>query len=937
MTRERHAFPSFRIHPLAAALAAALLMAGCATHDPRPAPMDMPEMPLVRGTTLGNADLPGYPAQGAARVAVPPPSPPRDLGPIRMRAQPGPQPGPQPAAQAHAGQADAGGERVSLNFVDADLPAVVRALARFTGRNFIVDPRVKGQLTLVSEAPVNAATAYQMLVGALRMQGFAIVESGGISRVVPEADAKLLGGAVAGGPDASTGGGLVTRVFTLQYENAANLVPVPRPMIAPSNPINAYPNNNTLVVTDYADNMERIAQVIAGIDTPASLSADIIPVRHGVASDIAVLVGQLLDGPQGAQGADATQRVTVIADPRSNSVLVRASSPARAQLARDLVLRMDNPNTRPGNLHVVYLRNAQAVKLAEVLRGSLTGQSNAQAGGGFVGGGSGGLGGGDMLGGATRNAGLGAGGNRGGMLGEDTSSQGLLGSGASLGGAGAGGATQGVAFSAGGATVQADPTTNTLIISAPEPLYRSLREVIDQLDQRRAQVLVESLIVEVTSENAAEFGIQWMTGGGGLDGSGTSFIGGQNLGGSGINPNAATTLDALAGGLSLGVVRGTVNVLGQEIVNLGVLARALQRVSGTNILSTPNLMTLDNEQASIVVGRTVPFVTGSYVTNSGDGAGNPFQTIEREDVGLTLRLRPQISEGGTVKLDLYQEVSSIDETATTSAGIITRKRALETSVLVDNGQIIVLGGLLEDSGGDSTQSVPILGSLPVLGSLFRYDRRQRTKTNLMIFLRPHIVRTAGDGSRVSLDRYDYMRRVQDNARPEARWPLPVTDAPLLPALDTQGQPASPVPLDPALPGRGTAPESQPLDLRSENQERTLRQAAPPATRTTTEVHAPPPALPAAAAPAEGPPRIAALAAEDVPRDGPAVVLEVANVPSQQEAQRIVQRIRATGLNAYTQVAPGGTGTLVRTRVARNESAQAAQALLRGLGYDARPL
>ncbi|EKU29836.1 general secretion pathway protein D, partial [Alcaligenes sp. HPC1271] len=326
-----------------------------------------------------------------------------------------------------------------------------------------------------------------------------------------------------------------------------------------------------------------------------------------------------------------------------------------------------------------------------------------------------------------------------------------------------------VAFSAGGATVQADPSTNTLIISAPDPVYRSLREVIDQLDQRRAQVLVESLIVEVNAENAAEFGIQWMTGGGNIADGGSGFVGGANLGGSGINKAGVTTLDSLAAGLSLGVVKGTVNVLGQQIVNLGVLARAMERQGGINILSTPNLMTLDNEEASIMVGRTVPFVTGQYTT-TGDGASNPFQTIQREDVGLTLKVRPQISEGGTVKMALYQEVSSLDPTTSVSPSApVTRKRALSTNVLVDDGQIIVLGGLLEDSIEDGQQSVPLLGDIPLVGNLFKYEKRKRTKTNLMVFLRPHIVRNAQDSQSLSLDRYNYMRAVQTGLPDRSTW------------------------------------------------------------------------------------------------------------------------------------------------------------------------
>ncbi len=632
------------------------------------------------------------------------------------------------------------GEDITLNFVEAELDSVVAALARFTQQNFIVDPRVKGQLTLVSEVPVDARTAYEMLLSALRMQGFAVLRTGKVSRVVPEAEARQQGGAVRSG--ASGSGELETRVFALRYENASALVPVLRPMISPNNPINAYPANNTLVVTDYGDNLDRIAQVIAGIDTPAGLNTDIIPIDYGVALDVAALASQMLDTP----GNDLAQRITVVADPRSNSVLVRAGSPARLDLARDLIRRIDSPDSRKGNLHVVYLRNAQAVQLAEVLRAALTGQAGAPAAG------------------AAKPAPTAKDAGR--TAATLPVAQGAAPAEPALGSPAASGT---VAFSAGGATVQADPSTNTLIISAPDPVYRSLREVIDQLDQRRAQVLVESLIVEVNAENAAEFGIQWMTGGGHIADGGSGFVGGANLGGSGVNPKGVTTLDSLAAGLSLGVVKGTVNVLGQQIVNLGVLARALQRQGGTNILSTPNLMTLDNEEASIMVGRTVPFVTGQYTT-SGDGASNPFQTIEREDVGLTLKVRPQISEGGTVKLALYQEVSSIDTAFSVSGNTpVTRKRALSTNVLVDDGQIIVLGGLLEDSIEDGTQAVPLLGDVPLIGNLFKYEKRKRTKTNLMVFLRPHIVRNAQDSQSLSLDRYNYMRAVQAGLPDRSTW------------------------------------------------------------------------------------------------------------------------------------------------------------------------
>ncbi|CAM3358247.1 type II secretion system secretin GspD [Bordetella sputigena] len=912
--RIRHAAarPPRRLAP--AALATLLALGGCAAPDKQAAPPPVPDSPLISAA----ASQPDMGASRTRRTDTPTAPAPRDLGPLHVRVKVNGK-----EVDGNAIAADGAGsqntEPVQLNFVDADLPNVVRAMARYTGRNFVVDPRVKGQLTLVSERPVDPNTAYDMLLGALRMQGVAVIDVNGVSRVVPEADAKLQGVPVAESGQPATSGGLVTRVFRLQYENATNLLPVLRPMIAPNNPINAYPNNNTLVVTDYADNMARIAKVIAEIDNPDSLSADVIPVRYGIASDIAPVVGGMMDT---RGGNDPSQQVTVAADPRSNSVLVRASNPARAQLARELVMRLDNPQTRAGNLHVVYLRNAQAVKLAGVLRGALTGQSDNRGGG--------------AAGASNSASGSDYGSNpfRGGTSvmnpSQSVQTQNALGTGATganasqrFGQNGDNGDrdAQGNAFSVNGATITADPTTNTLIISAPEPLYRSLREVIDELDQRRAQVLVESLIVEVSSDDAAQFGIQWMFGGNGFNGNGSAVFGGTNLNGSGLNLSSgtATTLDALGSGLNVGLVKGTVDALGHQVINLGVLARAMQGQQGTNILSTPNLLTLDNEQASIIVGQTVPFVTGSYVTNSGDGSGNPFQTIEREDVGLTLKLRPQISEGGTVKLDLYQEVSSIDNTTTSTAGIITRKRALDTSVLVDDGQIIVLGGLLEDSGSDGTQSVPILGDLPVIGSLFRYTNRHRTKTNLMIFLRPHIVRGTNDSRRLTLDRYDYMRRVQDNARTPHSWPLPDVDSPQLPTLGTDGQPLS----------------SRPLDLRPSSADQTLRQDPPP-TVTDTRVYPPAPRLPAPPTSMEGLPAVASqLGAGKGKGDngGQALVLQIARADSQAQAQQIVQRVSSTGLQAYTQLAPGGASVLVRTRVARDPAtAGAAAELLTKLGY-----
>ncbi|MDZ4190970.1 MAG: type II secretion system secretin GspD [Pseudomonas sp.] len=689
----------------------------------------------------------------------------------------------QPAAAEEKRSSGLGNQPVQLNFVDADIPAVLRALSRATGRQFLADPRVTGKLTLVSEGEVPAHMAYDMLLAALRMQGFAVVEVAGVSRVVPEADAKLLGGPV-GDADRQAENGMITRTYRLQYENAVNLIPVLRPIVSPNNPINAYPGNNTVVVTDYAENLHRVGQIIANIDTPGAIDTDVVPVQNGIAADIASMVAELLD----VQGSDPTQKVSVIGDPRSNSIILRTGSPERTELARQLIYKLDNAQNNPGNLHVVYLRNAQANKLAQALRGLLTGEGEIAGASGegvrsmLNGGGLGGMG----QGGATGNRAN----NSGGSLNQNGTGQaGSLQNLNTQGGYQPG--EDSVAFSAGGATVQADTTTNTLLISAPAPLYRNLREVIDLLDQRRAQVVIESLIVEVSEDDTSEFGIQWQAG----NLAGNGWIGGANLGGAGINTSAATSIDALPGGLSIGKVSGSVNIPGiGEVLDLKVLARALKSKGGTNVLSTPNLLTLDNEAASIFVGQTIPFITGNYVTTGGGNSNNPFQTIEREEVGLRLNVRPQISEGGTVKLDIYQEVSSVDARASSEAGTVTNKRAIDTSILLDDGQIMVLGGLLQDGFTESSDAVPGLGSIPGIGALFRSDRRSRTKTNLMVFLRPYIIRDSTIGRSITLNRYEFIRRAQGHLQPAHKWPLTDMQAPQLPPADQ----AMPLDIRPAV-------------------------------------------------------------------------------------------------------------------------------------------
>lgn len=648
-------------------------------------------------------------------------------------------------------------EPITLNFVNADIEAVARTMAAITGRNIVVDPRVKGTMTLSTDRPVPPQAAFNQFLATLRLQGFTVVESGGLLKVVPEADAKLQGGGVSVGSAGPAGSQIVTQIFRLNYENANNLVPILRPLISPNNTINVNPGNNSLVITDYADNLQRLARIIAALDVSNATDVEVLNLRHALASDLAPVVQRLLDssgsavaGAPAPAGGDASFRTTVIAEPRSNSLIVRAANPARLGLVRSLVERLDQPGPGgSGNIHVVYLKNADATKLATVLRAALASTSTTNTGGG-----------GGVAAAPAVNTTAGV----------------------------ASPATAPVAASAQpstGGQIQADPATNSLIITAPEPQYRQLRAVIDRLDARRAQVFVESLIAEVNADKAAEFGIQWQ-GPVGRDGNkwvgvlGTNFsIGGANI--------IDLALSAAGKGSTLpstGANFGAAQKVGGVYV-LGFLARFLESNGDGNILSTPNLLTLDNEEAKIVIGQNVPFVTGQYTNaNSGtNGSVNPFQTIERKDVGLTLRVKPQISENGTVKMQIFQEVSSVQASSINSAtGLITNKRSIESNVLVEDGGIVVLGGLLQDEYSGNQEKVPGVGDVPLLGNLFKSETRSRKKTNLMVFLRPVVLRDAAQTDELSLDRYDLMRIKQEGAQPAPSVAVPVNQGPVLPQV-----------------------------------------------------------------------------------------------------------------------------------------------------------
>ena len=644
-------------------------------------------------------------------------------------------------------------------------------MAVITGRNVVVDPRVKGTMTLVTTTPVTPAQALRQFSSQLRTQGFALVESSGLYLVVPEADAKLQSGAVSAGAVPAASGQIITQIFRLNHETANNLVPVLRPLISPNNTINVNPGNNSLIVTDYADNLQRIGTIIAALDVANATGVEIIRLQYAIATDLAPLVTRLIDsGAAGAAGqgqADTSFKTTLLAEPRSNSLILRAANPARLALVRTLVEKLDQgafensstgarqgKDTASGNIYVVYLKNADATKLATTLRAALAANAGSS-------------------GGSTPSIGL--------------SSAPLA---SSTGGASGAASAVNPATSSGlannqpstGGQIQADPSTNSLIITAPEPQYRQLRAVIDKLDARRAQVFVESLIAEVNADKAAEFGIQFQ---GALGKKGDSSIGllGTNFAIGGANIISLATQAAKGGALpSTGGNFGIASKQGNGVYVLGFLARFLESSGEGNVLSTPNLLTLDNEEARIVVGRSVPFVTGQYTSNnSNSGSVNPFQTVERKDVGLTLRVKPQISEDGSVKLQVFQEVSSVDQaTINNPNGPTTDKRSIESNVVVEDGAIVVLGGLLTDEYSGGQEKVPLLGDIPLFGNLFKGEKRGRNKKNLMIFLRPVVVRDAASTESLSMDRYDLMRSLQINAQPTPSVMVPINSGPQLP-------------------------------------------------------------------------------------------------------------------------------------------------------------
>ena len=714
------------------------------------------------------------------------------------------------------------GTPVTLNFVNADIEAVSRAIGAMLNRDILVDPRVKGNITVYNDKPQPLSEAYRNYLSALRGLGFTVVESGGFLKVVPEADAKLQTSTVSVGAPQQRGDVVLTQIFKLNYENPNNLVAVLRPLITANNTINASPGNNSLVITDYADNLQRLGKIISALDQPTGGEMQVVQLKNAVASDIVQTVQKLLDASNqtvpGVPGQSTA--ASVIVEPRTNSLIVRASNQSRMASALAIIDKLDQPvagGGPAGNIWVVYLKNSDAVKMAELLRAAMSAGSSGNGGGGPAGG----TGGSSTPEGRTTvtqnpNAPSGTSGTAGGASAQSTTP---------------------VAASARpstGGQVQADPATNSLIITASEPVYRQMRQVIDQLDVRRAQVYVEALMIQVDAQKAADIGFQWQgllgAGGNSYVGGGTNFAQTPNGGGNLIDlavaagtaskgtttttttTSSGTTISSQVGnGLNIGWVPRI-----NGIYTLAALAHFLETNAGGNVLSTPNLIAMDNEEAKIVVGQNIPLITGSFTNTGGSSSSvNPFQTVERQDVGITLRIKSQIGENGTVRMTIYEENSSVSGTSSQ----VTNKTSVETYVTVDDGSMIALGGLIKDEYNDSTTGVPLLQSIPLLGNLFKSSDRTRHKSNLMLFLRPIVIRNQADADKLTMNRYDSIRAQQQSLQPDHSLLMRVNDAPVAP----QAKPDTRI--DPSVPAD---PQTQSIPMPSVSPIPDLREPPPPA-------------------------------------------------------------------------------------------------------------
>lgn len=650
------------------------------------------------------------------------------------------------------------GAQITPNYKDADIGQVIEAVSQVTGKTFIVDPRVRANVTMLSTTPMSPDAFYEAFLSILQVYDYMAVPSGNIIKILPVTNARQVPGNDLPDRVSSTSDEIVTQVMQVRNVSAGQLVPILRPMMPQSAHLAAYPSANMLILSDRASNVNRIMRIIQRIDRTGDGDIEVIRLEHASATEIVRVVNSLA----AAQGADAAGASRVVADERTNSILVSGEQSQRLRL-RTLVAHLDTPLEAGGDTQVRYLRYADAEKLAAKLK-EQTGAAVAAAGG-----------------------------------------------------AAAAQAAASPASVDKSVTIWAEPEQNALVITAPPKTMRSLMSVVDQLDRRRAQVIIEAMLVEVSTDASRDLGVNWI-----VDGSSDNFLVGlfnQPIAGTSIgdiarliqDPSSATSAP---GGFTVGGGRNQ-----SSGTNFAAILRALASSGDTNVVSMPSVITLDNEEAQIKVAQEVPFLTGQFTnTGAAGGAVNPFQTIERKEVGNILKITPQITDEDTILLKIEQEASGIAAAAAqvSSTDLVTNKRTISTRVLVDDGGMIVLGGLIEDRLTESESRVPVLGKIPVIGALFRVRNTQKTKTNLMVFIRPRVLRTAEQAADETNSKYNYLRELQLERNDGKVKMIPGARQPTLPPLVGPTQPtptpAPPAPAEMAAPPSGdpvTPPESEP--------------------------------------------------------------------------------------------------------------------------------
>lgn len=612
-----------------------------------------------------------------------------------------------------------------INMKKADIRTFIEQVSDITGYSFIIDPRVKGEVTVISNTEMSADDIYNMFESVLRIHGYASVRSGSVVKIIPNQAAKQEDLPLSDKDMNSER--MITRVIPVQNTNATELVPILRPMVPQYGHLAAVSSANALIISDHASNIERMVEIIRRIDSAESEEVEVVQLKYAWVGDVVKTLEQLTPVETGAPGANRRPggggniRVRVVAEERTNRLILRGEKQARLRV-KALLVDLDRPVENSGSTQVIYLRHAEAEKVAEILRGMITGQVAASSP-------------------SSRN-----------------STAGRTGSSASRPQSGmATGMPSASGTNTGDITIQSDDTLNALIIKAAPVDMAEIRNIVDQLDVRRAQVLIEAAFVEISGDTADAVGVQWGYGDADKGIAGTNYNVGSMVPLSSIVQAARGGEDAPPVSLPSGITLAGADFDVNGKVRFAAVIQALESNAKSNLLSTPSIMTLDNEEAEIIVGENVPFVTGT--TLSADNT-NPFQTVDRKDVGLTLKVTPQINDGDVIRLQLEQEVSAVKDTATKGAAdIVTTKRSVKTVILANDGQVIVTGGLISDDVNKSVQKVPLLGDIPLLGALFRSKSERMTKRNLLLFLQPTIIRDSAKAQAVSERKYDSMRSI----------------------------------------------------------------------------------------------------------------------------------------------------------------------------------